>query len=112
MALSALDRSSALVVIDLQNGIVGIPTRPHAPSEVVARTVTLADALRVAGRPVVLVRVSLRPDGSDAAPGRTEVAGCPGSPPPDWDEIVDALAGHSEGIVVIERNWGPLRRPA
>jgi nicotinamidase-related amidase len=35
MALSALDRSSALVVIDLQNGIVGLSTRPHAPSEVV-----------------------------------------------------------------------------
>jgi nicotinamidase-related amidase len=76
MALSALDHSSALVVIDLQNGIVGIPTRPHAPSEVVARTVTLADAFRAAGRPVVLVRVSLRPDGSDAAPGgrRSRVA--------------------------------------
>lgn len=106
MALSTIDPSSALVVIDLQNGIVGIPTRPHAPSDVVARTVALADAFRAAGRPVVLVRVSLRPDGSDAAPGRTEVAGRAGTPPPGWDEIVEALAGHPEDIVVTKRNWG------
>jgi nicotinamidase-related amidase len=106
MALTALDRSSALVVIDLQNGIVGMPTQPHAPSEVVARSVELAAAFRAAGLPVVLVRVTLRPDGSDAAPGRTEVRGGLGSPPPGWDEIVDALGGHPGDIVVTKRNWG------
>ena len=106
MTLSALDESAALVVIDLQNGIVGMPTRPHPPSEVVARTAALADAFRATGRLVVLVRVSLRPDGSDSAPGRTEVAGGLGDPPPGWDEIVDALAGYAEDVVVTKRNWG------
>ncbi|GAA4537395.1 isochorismatase family protein [Pseudonocardia xishanensis] len=106
MALTALDRTAALVAIDLQNGIVGIPTRPHAPSEVVARTVRLAEAFRAAFRPVVLVRVSLRPDGTDAAPGRTERPSRTGTPPAGWDDIVPQLAGDPGDIVVTKRNWG------
>jgi nicotinamidase-related amidase len=44
MAVTSLDERTALVVIDLQNGVVGMPTKPYTPTEVVARTVELADA--------------------------------------------------------------------
>jgi nicotinamidase-related amidase len=56
--LSTLDERAALVVIDLQNGVVAMPTSPHNPADVVARTVALADAFRVHGHPVVLVPVT------------------------------------------------------
>ncbi|MFD5077646.1 hydrolase [Streptomyces sp. NPDC058371] len=106
MALSALDPRTAVVVIDLQNGIVGAPTAPHTGPEVVARTVGLADAFRAHGLPVVLVRVTFAPDGADVVPGRTEAQSPGGSRPEGWDRIVDELAGHPEDIVVTKRNWG------
>jgi nicotinamidase-related amidase len=105
MTLSTLDTRVALVVIDLQKGIVGRETVPHPAPDVVRRTVELADAFRAHGAPVVLVRVSFAPDGSDAPTGRTE-AGPGGARPAGWDELVDELAGHPEDIVVTKRNWG------
>ncbi|WP_405988860.1 hydrolase [Streptomyces sp. NBC_00986] len=108
MALTTLDPRTALVVIDLQGGIVGAPTQPYSGPEVVARTVELADAFRAAELPVVLVRVTFAADGADAVPGRSEQqrAGGGGARPEGWDVIVDELAGHPGDIHVIKRNWG------
>ncbi|MER5600518.1 hydrolase [Streptomyces sp. NPDC002265] len=106
MALTALDPRTALVVIDLQAGIVAAPTQPYSGPEVVARSVELADAFRAQGLPVVLVRVSFAADGADAVPGRTE-AGHPGATRPEgWDVIVPELAGHPGDITVTKHNWG------
>ncbi|MFD8568476.1 isochorismatase family protein [Streptomyces sp. NPDC057694] len=105
MALTTLDPRTALVVVDLQNGVVGIPGAPYATSDVVERNVRLADAFRAAGLPVVLVRVSFAADGGDVVPGRTERAPRTANPPAGWDQVVDVLAGHPEDIVVTKRNW-------
>ncbi|MEV4812570.1 hydrolase [Micromonospora avicenniae] len=106
MALTALDPRTALVLIDLQRGIVAAPTAPYPAAEVVARGVQLADAFRAHGAPVVLVRVTTAPDGADAAPGRTDRGPAGGSRPEDWDVLVDELVGHPGDIVVTKRNWG------
>jgi nicotinamidase-related amidase len=106
MTVSTLDAKTALVLIDLQNGVVAMPTVPYSGPEVVARAVELADAFRAHHAPVVLVRVSLAADGSDAVPGRTESARQLGSLPQGWDAIVDDLAGHPQDIIVTKRNWG------
>ncbi|MET7538159.1 hydrolase [Streptomyces sp. NPDC055059] len=106
MALTTLDARTALVVIDLQKGIVGAPTVPYTGAEVVARSVELADAFRSHGLPVVLVRVSAAADGADAVPGRNETQGRTGARPEGWDVIVDELSGHPEDITVTKRNWG------
>jgi nicotinamidase-related amidase len=105
VALTTLDPKTALVVIDLQNAVVGLPGTPLSTGEVVARSVELADAFRKKNLPVVLVRVPLTTD--DALPGRTERTRPTGGTPPEGaDQIVDALAGHPEDIVVVKRNWG------
>jgi nicotinamidase-related amidase/predicted MFS family arabinose efflux permease len=106
MALSTLDPRTALVLIDLQKGIVAAPTAPYTGPEVVARAAKLANAFRAHGAPVVLVRVTTAPDGSDATPGRTEAPPRTGNRPPGWDTIVDDLAGHPGDITVTKRNWG------
>ncbi|MFE6752181.1 hydrolase [Streptomyces sp. NPDC057684] len=106
MALTTLDERTALVVIDLQKGIVGAPTTPYTGAEVVTRSVELADAFRSHGLPVVLVRVSAAADGADAVPGRNETQGRTGARPEGWDVIVDELSGHPEDITVTKRNWG------
>lgn len=106
MPLSTLDTTSALVVIDLQNGVMGISGAPYTTADVLERTVRLADAFRAAGRPVFLVRVTFAADGADATPGRTDAVGAARSTPPaGWDQIADELAGHPQDIIVTKRNW-------
>ncbi|MYR42978.1 hydrolase [Streptomyces sp. SID5910] len=106
MAVTALDPRTALVVIDLQAGIVAAPTQPYSGAEVVARGAELADAFRARDLPVVLVRVSFAADGADAVPGRTDVGGAGGTRPEGWDVVVGELAGHPGDITVTKRNWG------
>ncbi|MGW4569088.1 isochorismatase family protein [Streptomyces sp. NPDC004561] len=108
MSLTTLDPRTALVVIDLQRGIVGTPTQPHSGADVVARSVELAGAFRARNLPVVLVRVSFAADGADAMPGRTEQQGGRAAFPEGWDVIVDELSGHAGDIHVTKHNWSAL----
>src|SRR6478609_4807918 len=92
MTVTALDPRTALVVIDLQAGIVAAPTEPYSGAEVVARSAELAEAFRARDLPVVLVRVSF--------------AGAGGPRPEGWDVVVGELAGHPGDLTVTKRNWG------
>ncbi|MFF5402835.1 hydrolase [Streptomyces misionensis] len=108
MSLTTLDPRTALVVIDLQRGIVGSPTQPHSGADVLARSVQLADAFRARDLPVVLVRVSFAADFADAMPGRTEQQGGGAAFPEGWDVLVDELTGHDGDIQVTKHNWSAL----
>ncbi|SEG82010.1 Nicotinamidase-related amidase [Actinacidiphila yanglinensis] len=61
MPITALDDRTALIVVDLQAGSVGVDMAPHAAADVVARSARLADAFRGHGLPVVLVNVAATP---------------------------------------------------
>ncbi|PYC66065.1 hydrolase [Streptomyces tateyamensis] len=103
MALTTLDPRTALVLIDLQQGIVGMPTLPYPAAEVVERGVELAEAFRSHDLPVILVRVSF--GAGDRVPGRTEAGAGGLAPQAGWDEIVPQLAGLG-AATVTKRNWG------
>lgn len=105
MTSTTIDPRTALVLIDLQRGILAAPTQPYAAAQVLGRAVQLAESFRSHGLPVVLVRVTARPDGSDVVPGRTEVPR-PTGRPEGWDQLADELTGHPDDIVVTKRNWG------
>ncbi|GAA2667048.1 isochorismatase family protein [Streptomyces lunalinharesii] len=105
MTVTTLDPKVALVVIDLQNGLRALPGTPHTVDDVIARTVRLADAFRAHELPVVLVRATASPDGSDAVPGRTETSRGGHTPSAGWDEVVPELAGRPGDITVTKRNW-------
>ena len=99
MPLTKLDNTAALVVIDLQKGIVGMPT-VHPAGEIIGRVAQLACAFRERGLPVVLVNVAGR------APGRIE-AGIPKfSFPADWPELVPELEQHPDDHIVTKQRWG------
>ena len=70
MPLTTLDPNIALIVIDLQKGIVN-GNFIHPIGEVIDRTRALLDVFRAKNLPVVLVNVAGRP------PGRTEPPGTP-----------------------------------
>ncbi|MEY9964912.1 nicotinamidase-related amidase [Streptacidiphilus sp. MAP12-16] len=86
MALTTIDPASALVVIDLQKGIVSAHSDP-AVTVVVKQAAHLAAEFRRHSLPVVLVNVTGR------APGRTEAGWSGGGTAlaAGWADLVDEL---------------------
>ncbi|MBU6404248.1 MAG: isochorismatase family protein [Proteobacteria bacterium] len=99
MALTTLDAHIALIVVDLQKGIVALPTA-HPIATVVQNARALADAFRGHGLPVVLVNVA------GGAPGRTEQARRLGELPDDWTDLVAELDRQPQDHTVTKRTWG------
>lgn len=100
MSLSALDPNTALIVVDLQQGIVS-GSFIHPIREIVDRTSALIDAFRANNLPVVLVNVAGR------SPGRTEQG--PRSSPAfaeGWTDLLPELHQQTGDIVVTKRSWG------
>jgi nicotinamidase-related amidase len=99
---------TALVVIDLQHGIVSMPAAPRASADVVARAMQMAGALRAAGGTVVLVRVTPSPDGKDGLKPITDAPLHTGgrSLPPEWAEFVPEVKPEITDIVITKRQWG------
>ena len=58
--------TTALILIDLQRGIVAMPTTPRSGEAVLAKGKELARRFRAAKAPVVLVNVAFSPDFGDA----------------------------------------------
>ncbi len=99
MAVTTLDPKTALIVIDLQKGIVALAT-VHPIGEVVKQARSLADAFRRRGLPVVLVNVA------GGAPGRTERPRISEPFPAGWTDLIPALDQQPSDIVVTKRTWG------
>jgi nicotinamidase-related amidase len=97
VALTTLDPKPALIVIDLQKGIVDAPTI-HPAREIVERSAVLAQAFRRHGLPVVLVNVTAR------APGRTDRSGPSGIVgSSDWAELVGELDAQPDDLLVTKQ---------
>ena len=100
-------RRTALVVIDLQKGIVQFPSAPHATADVVANAGRLVVQARQAGALIVLVHVGFSPDFADyLRPPSDEQPRMSGAMPPDWMEFVPELNQQSGDIVILKRQWG------
>ncbi len=98
MALTQIESVAALVVIDMQKGVVALPTA-HPMAEITDRIARLARAFREHKLPVVLVNVSGR------APGRTQTT-FNFSPPPDWDQLIPELDRQPSDFTVTKMQVG------
>ena len=103
-----IDKSkTALVVIDLQKGIVERETAPYASDGVVKNAALLAEACRKNGMPVFLVRVTPSPDGKDALQPITDLPTTrPQIPAPGWADIVPELGPKGNDFVITKHQWG------
>jgi nicotinamidase-related amidase len=100
MPITKLDACAALIVIDLQKGIVTIPT-VHPTSDIISRAGKLARAFRERNLPVVLVNVT------GAAPGRTDAGPRNlSSFPVDWTDLVPELEQQPGDHVVSKQRVG------
>jgi nicotinamidase-related amidase len=94
-----IDSKAALVVIDLQKGIVSLPA-VHPIGDVVKHASALANAFRRRNLPVVLVNVD------SGAPGRTERARRMTEFPAGWTDLVPELNRQPQDHLVTKQTWG------
>ena len=99
MALTTLDPRTALLVVDLQKGIVGLPT-VHPIDGVIKNSVALIEAFRAHDLPVVLINVDGVP------PGRSEQSRGPREFPTGFSDLIPELNRQPDDHVVTKRTRG------
>ena len=99
MPLTTLDPRTALIVVDLQQGLMGYPTI-HRLNKVVQQAAALARAFRGHGLPVVLVNAA------GAAPGRAEQGSRLRDLPPGFTDFAPELEQAPQDLVVTKHSWG------
>ncbi|MFT8736394.1 MAG: hydrolase [Zymomonas mobilis] len=105
--LSLNPETTALVLIDLQNGIINLPLEPYDGQKALSVGKNLAEKFREAGAPVFLVRVTFS-DGFPDVPSQNvdQPADYPeGGFSPEWDQFADGLKQASD-FVITKRQWG------
>jgi nicotinamidase-related amidase len=105
MMLELNTKTTALILIDLQRGIVGRELHPHTAGDVVKRCADLAATFREKGAMVVYVRVELgnmlrlpvdQPMRDPKAP----------APPPEMSEIAPEAGMKDGDLLIVKRQWG------
>ncbi len=99
-------KSTALVTIDLQKGILAMPLAPHAGAEVVENSARLGSALSRAGGVVAPVHVAFSPDGADRLRQEVDRPNPAAALPPDWSDLVPEIAALPAAFVIVKRQWG------
>lgn len=101
----SLDKSkTALILIDLQKGIVGRETKPHTSAKVVENAVRLVKKFRENGMPIFFVHV----DFTSGLPlkVKTDASLSRGQIPDDWSDFVPELGVTDKDHIVTKHQWG------
>ncbi len=107
MPLAFDPRRTALVTIDLQNGILSMPMQPYSADQITTRCRALAEAFRAHGALVIYVRVDLADmlpllvDQSHSGEGSA-------LPPPEASELSPASGVQPGDLRITKRHWGAL----
>jgi len=97
---------TALVVIDLQEGILPFAGGPHSASQVVSHAAKLAEKCRANGSPVFQVRVGWSAGFADALRQPVDAQLPSHALPDNWWQAPVALNQAESDIIVVKRQWG------
>jgi nicotinamidase-related amidase len=101
-------QKTALVLIDLQQGIVGRPLAPRTSAVVVENAQRLTAQFRALGATIVLVRVTFQQDAKDRlnlpadAPMQFNAAALSAN----WAEYVPEITPQPGDLLITKRQWG------
>jgi nicotinamidase-related amidase len=96
---------TALVLIDLQQGVVAMSTAPYPAADVVRKGSDLARAFRAKGAPVVYVRVDLADFLALPVDTPSRQPGAP-PPPPAASELAPEAGFQQGDLLITKRHWG------
>lgn len=99
-------RTTALVTIDLQQGILGLAKAPHDAATVLSNAGALMAAFRAAKAAVVRVKVGFAPDFADRLQPPCDAPNAPGLLPANWLDDPQELPAQPGDIHVLKRQWG------
>jgi nicotinamidase-related amidase len=105
----ALDpRTTALVLIDVQKGVLSMPLAPYGAAQVVQNAARLGLHFDEVGALVVLVHVAFSGAAVDRLSQPVDAASpAPaGGLPADWTEFAPEIAALRAGVVIAKRQWG------
>jgi nicotinamidase-related amidase len=97
-------KNTALILIDLQKGVLARSVAPHAAADIYERSKRLAQVFRGAAAPVVWVRVSFSADLADAFRPPVDEPTNLAALPAGWDEFPEPPA--ASDLVITKRQWG------
>jgi nicotinamidase-related amidase len=98
--------TTALVLIDLQQGILAYAKAPYDAAAVMANAVPLAAAFHARKSPVVRVKVGFSADGGDMLKAIVDAPNPAGAPPSNWLDDPADLPTRPGDIVIVKRQWG------
>jgi len=100
-------RGSALVLIDLQNGIMPLAKGPHSVDTVLLNAAALTRRARDLKIPVVLVRVGWMAGYPDVPSQKVDqpLNVPPRALPDDWFTLAPALEAAPDDIQILKRQW-------
>lgn len=107
MSLTLDPHTCALVLIDLQKGILGLPLAPYGAAQIVENAVALGQKLKEAGGTVVLVKVAFASDSADRlkqevdAPSPAPAGGMPA----EWSEFAPEVSSLRADVIITKRQW-------
>jgi nicotinamidase-related amidase len=97
---------SALILIDLQNLIVGLQLVPHSGADILARCKALAARFRSAGALVVVIRAEMEDQAAALAQPVDQPIPHPDGPlAADWADLADDVLQPGD-VLVRKRQWG------
>ncbi len=97
--------STALVLVDLQNGNMARELAPYSAQSVLGNCVLLAQEMRLRGGMVIFVRVLMNELQSPPADAPLRAPGAP-APPPDASHFAPDAGVEATDVVIVKRQWG------
>ena len=103
----ALDpRTTALVLIDVQKGVLSMPLAPYGAAQIVQNAARLGLHFDEVGAVVALVHVAFSDKAIDRLSQPVDAPSASASLPADWADFAPEIGALRADIVVTKRQWG------
>ena len=101
--ITAIDKNTALVLIDLQNSVVSTQTIPHSVEDVLKNVNELIEVFRKKNLPIILVNV--KPSGAAWMNARKEAKMPPFPDDENVYKITDKVNADKNDIYITKHTW-------
>jgi nicotinamidase-related amidase len=101
-------RTTALILIDVQKGVLSMPLAPHGAAQVIQNAARLGLHFDEVGALVALVHVAFSGNAVDrlGLPVDAPPPAPQGGLPADWADFAPEIGALRAGIVITKRQWG------